>query len=493
MRVSGLPRRGVRRMFSRTKNYLSLISASLEHEKKHPDKQLENEELEFLPAAVEILETPPSQFARITAFIISLVLLVVITLSWFGYIDTEAVAQGKTVPVGQLKLIQSLIMGKIDRIYVLEGEKVVQGQLLVKLDPTESEIDVKQVSAELLEAQVSVARIQILLKSISDPLKTESFPVLSIETMNEFTGVLSGVPGKRQLVSQQRLLEYDYKNFISADAAMEQSEWQKKASITACEAEIQRLEVLAPLYEDNEKDVHALFKKGHVSRLEWLAVREKQVETTQRLLVEKSRLEEGKAALSSVTSDRIRYQQEFRQQRMENLNEYRQKWDNAELTLEKALQWDQRSYLRASVDGIIEQVNIHTIGGVVEPAQVLMSIVPSNAEIEIEAFVENKDIGFVKEGQIVDIKFESYPYTYYGSLDGSIRYVSSNSIEQPNGEHVYPIRVVMNDQKMTIDGDDKAIQVGMSLTAEVKTGKRRLLEYFMSPLLRYQDEGLKER
>lgn len=480
-------------MIDKCRKICRLIKSSLDEEKKRPGRQLENEELEFLPAAVEILETPPSRFARLLATTISLLLVLAIALTWFGYIDTEAVAQGRTVPAGQVKTIQPLAMAKVEEIYVREGQRVTKGQLLIKFDPTDTEVDVKQVSTDLLENLVNYVRIQLLLDTISQLSSVDNIPRINHDRLLKYTSEDVYSADSQLLETQQKLLEHDYRFFVSADQALLHQEQQKEATIKACEAEIKRLEVLAPLYEKNEKNIRDLFNKGHVSNTEWLSIREKQIDTSQRLLVERSRLQEEKAALLSMNSQRLQFQQEYLQTRMTALNEFRQKWNNASLTLEKAREWDQRCYLRASVDGVIEHINIHTIGGVVEPAQILMTLVPDNEPIEVEAFLENKDIGFVKVGQIVDIKFETYPYTYYGSLTGKIRYLSSHSLDQSDGERVYPVRVVLDQQNIKIGSKVHPLQVGMSLTAEIKTGKRRLLEYFMSPLLRYQDETLRER
>lgn len=472
------------------RKYYSLVRAALYEEKKCPVVRRDNQELEFLPVAQEILETPASRFSRLMALLITLVLIVAILISWFGYIDIEVVAAGAAVPAGEVKAVQSLIIGKVESIHVREGDAVAAGQLLIKLDPTESEVDITQVRTDLLETRLNILRLEQLLAFLEQDQK-KILPALSLNLASGFSGEFRPLP--QQIRDQQKLFDYDLRSYLSADEALAQSILQKQAAIRVCKAGIERLKVLAPLYEEHETTIQTLQRKGHVSKVEWLAAREKQVETSQQLLVEQNHLEEASASLMSVISDQDRHRQQFRQQRMESLAELRLKEKNEELTLTKAKKLNEKCYLYAPESGVIEELIMHTIGGVVEPAQVLMTLVPTDKEMEIEAIVENKDRGFIHHGQSVDIKFDSFPYTYYGSMTGRVRQIATNVVITPDQNQVYPIRVTLDTQTIKVPEGIKNVQAGMSVSVEIKTGKRRLLEYFLSPLLRYRDETLVER
>jgi len=146
-----------------------------------------------------------------------------------------------------------------------------------------------------------------------------------------------------------------------------------------------------------------------------------------------------------------------------------------------------------SVDGEVQQLDVHTIGGVVTPAQALMVIVPKNAHLEVDAMLSNKDIGFVNEGQLTEVKIEAFPFTKYGVIDGEIENISYDAIEDERLGLVYKMKVLL--KETTIQVKDKLINLvpGMAVTVEIKTGKRRLIEYFLSPLMQYQDESVRER
>ena len=149
--------------------------------------------------------------------------------------------------------------------------------------------------------------------------------------------------------------------------------------------------------------------------------------------------------------------------------------------------------LTAPIDGVVQQLSVHTIGGVVTPAQQLMVIAPKEGQLEIEAWIENKDIGFVKEGQAAEIKVEAFPFTKYGVIDGKLLHVSHDAVPLDKVGYVYSARVDM--EQTSIDVGDKQIRLspGMNVAVEVRTGQRRVIEYFLSPILRGFKETARER
>jgi hemolysin D len=150
-------------------------------------------------------------------------------------------------------------------------------------------------------------------------------------------------------------------------------------------------------------------------------------------------------------------------------------------------------HLTAPVDGTVQQLAVHTVGGVVTAAQPLMLVVPQDHEIEIEAFVANKDIGFIKPGQAVQVKVETFLYTQYGTLPAKVTHVAHDAIEDKERGLIYPIRVKLKKSTINVEGKMASLRPGMSVTTEIKIGKRRVISYFLSPLLAYQKDSLHER
>ncbi|MCL6271300.1 HlyD family type I secretion periplasmic adaptor subunit [Sansalvadorimonas sp. 2012CJ34-2] len=457
---------------------------------KQPEVDRRGNELEFLPAAVEILETPASPVGRTVALLIVALFAIAVAWAWFGKIDIESVAQGRIIPMGQVKAIQPLEIGKVEEIFVHEGEWVEAGQPLVKLDPTESEVDVQQVAYELRDSQMNTLRLELLLETLDDKsVNSVDYNQQLKQTYPDISDEVSS--GQLQL--QQRLLTRDLQLYRSTMASVNASIEQQQATIKATLAEIERLNTLKPLFDEREQAYKSLMDKGHASSVEWLNAKEQQVSTSQGLIVERNRLQEVKASLVALKSEATRQDKEFRSQRLTQLQSFQTQAHSSKLTLTKAKEREQNRYLLAPVAGTIQQLQVHTVGGVVQPAQPLMVIVPDKAVLEVEAQVLNKDIGFLRSGQKAEIKVESFPYTRYGLISGEVRHLSKDAVEQEGIGRVYPMRVTLNETRILVDDRWEKLQPGMTVTVEVKTGKRRLLEYFLAPFLTYVDESMKER
>ena len=476
-------------MFETLKHYWELWKSSKKFYDKQPQINREKDELEFLPAAIEVLETPVSPLGRATALTIVSLFCFAVLWAYFGKVNVEAMAHGKIIPMSKVKAIQPLQIGKVEAIYVDEGDHVEKGQLLVKLDPTESEVDVNQVRAELKDALLNAHRLEILLKMLDQETPSADFHASFTDQSPEFAKAMS----PKQIELQQWLLNRDLELFASMKGRITASVKQQHAMMGAIDTNIKRLKTMEPLFLEQEKVTKKLRDKGHVSYVDWLAYKEKQVSTTQDLQIQKSKLLEAKAQLTSIKSDGLHQDRQFRAERLNRLKEYRQKIETNELALTKAKEREQNQYLTAPVAGIVQQLQVHTIGGVVQPAQPIMVIVPEYVELEVEAMALNKDIGFIREGMPVEIKVDSYPYTKYGLVMGTVRKVSRDAIEQEGLGLVYPIRVTLGENRILVEDHWNKLQPGMTVEVDVSTGKRRLIEYFLAPFIKYQDESLRER
>jgi len=149
--------------------------------------------------------------------------------------------------------------------------------------------------------------------------------------------------------------------------------------------------------------------------------------------------------------------------------------------------------LTAPIAGYIQQLSVHTIGGVVTAAQTLMVIVPIDNAIEAEVWLENKDVGFVNPGQEATVKIETFPYSRYGTIKGSVQTVSSDAVSDEKKGLIFHSQIALAKNSIQIENKTVNLSPGMAVTVEIKTGKRRLIEYFLSPLIQYTSESLKER
>ena len=187
------------------------------------------------------------------------------------------------------------------------------------------------------------------------------------------------------------------------------------------------------------------------------------------------------------------YRSQFRKQTTETLAEATQKLAAIRQEIVKAQVRTDAQILRAPVDGVIQQLAIHTIGGVVTPAQELMVIVPDEEALEVEALLENKDIGFVEEGQKAEVKIDAFPFTKYGTIDAELVDISNDAVVDDTKGLVFKTQVALARSFIQVDKRKVNLSPGMTVTVEVKTGKRRVIEFFIAPLLRYKQESIRER
>jgi membrane fusion protein, hemolysin D len=432
------------------------------------------DELEFLPAAVEILETPASPAGRLLALAICAFLAIALGWSILGKLDIVAVAQGQLVPSGRTKVIQPLENSVVKAILVEDGQHVKAGEMLVELDPTAPAADRERLARDRMEAEIRTVRLRAMLGG-----------ALS------FTAPDGADPAIVRV--QQDIMRAQLAGHAARLAALDRQTEASKAEAAAIAAEIKKLEGTLPLLKKRVQAHRDLAKMDFAPKLDLLQLEEELVRAKQDLEAAKARLMQSEATIAGTERAQVQAVEEFRGERLGELAEAEQRLAqlNQEIVKMERLQGLQR--LTSPVDGVVQQLAIHTVGGVVTEAQQLMVIVPETSRLEIEATLLNKDIGFVQAGQDVAIKLETFPFTRYGTIDGQVLHVSSDAVQNEKLGLVYIARIAMDRATMQVDGKTVYLTPGMAATVEVKTGKRRVIEYLLSPILRYGDESLEER
>lgn len=449
-------------------------------------------ELDFLPAALEIQERPPSPIGR--AILWSLMAFFVIALVWsiIGRIDIVATAQGKIIPSGRVKVIQPLEIGSVRAIHVAEGQKVSAGDVLIELDPTVNAADRDRLTSEHHTARLNRARLSALVRTLQthhDAVAKQAgagiYPQLDESTLSDIDPAA--------LALQRQLLRTQWTEFAARLAALDADLEKRAAELAGVKAQVTKLQQTLPLITKRADALKGLVGKKLVAENQWLELEQERIEQQQDMESHKQRSLELNAAITEARQQRNSVEAEFTGKVYTELAETERQVAALEQELIKAEQRTGLQTLTAPIDGIVQQLAVHTVGGVVTPAQELLKIVPQEGNLEIEAWVLNKDIGFVSEGQIAEIKVETFPFTKYGTLGAEVINVSNDAVTDEEKGLIYAARVLMKDA--TIQVGDKLVNLtpGMAVTVEVKTGTRRLIEYVLSPLLRYRDEGLRER
>jgi hemolysin D len=436
------------------------------------------EEAEFLPAALALQETPVSPAPRIAMGLILVFAAIAVLWACFGRVDVVATAPGRIIPDGHSKLIQPMEMAKVAAIHVREGQSVAAGQLLVELDATVTEADLRRLQNELIAARLEEARARAFLAALDG----------SDARLAEFEGV-----ARSRLQDEQRLLEGQLAEYharlrrLSAEIHRRQTEAR-----TMTEA-VRKLEQTAPLVRQRAEDYKGLVAQNFISKHGYQERELEAIEQEQDLAASRSKLAEIAAGRIEAERQRDALIAETRRIQLDQQREAAQRVLALQQELAKADQRGRAMRMTAPVAGTVQQLAVHTIGGVVSPGQTLMQIVPRDNELEVEAHLDNRDVGFVHPGQRAAVKVETFPFTRYGTLTGEIVQVSSDAIQDEKRGLVFAARVRLGQRQMQVEARAVNLSPGMAVVVEIKTGTRRVIEYFLSPLLQYGSESLRER
>jgi hemolysin D len=396
----------------------------------------------------------------------------------FGRLDVVATAQGKIVPSDRTKTIQSFETATIQRILVSDGALVKAGDVLVELDPTVTRADKSRLQSDLAMAQLQISRGRAMLVALDKGAASLIRP----ERVNDaqFT--------EAQQLFHGQIQEHRTKiDRVDAEVSRRGAELRSTAEL------VKKLEQTLPIVQQRAKDFKNLVDQNFMSKHGYLDQEKTRMEQEGDLANLKGRLLEIEAGIREAKTQRQELIAQTRRVALDSLSEGQQRLAALEQELLKADSRGKLMSLTAPVDGVVQQLAVHTVGGVVTPAQPLMAIVPNDHALEVEAFIENKDIGFVKAGHDAEVKIETFPYTKYGTIHANVTSVSHDAIADEKRGPIYSTRVKMGRSSMVVDGSEVHLTPGMSVTVEIKTGTRRVIEYFLSPLMVHVNEGLRER
>ncbi|MBI5329948.1 MAG: HlyD family type I secretion periplasmic adaptor subunit [Betaproteobacteria bacterium] len=461
------------------KRYVRVTRLAWGERAAHEGPRLEPHEAEFLPAALALRDSPIHPAPRVLAWV--LLSLIGVTLVWsiFGQIDIVATAQGKFIPDDRSKVVQPMETAVVRAIHVRDGQVVKAGELLIELDATETRAENIRVGEAHLASRLESARAQALLEAI----RLESPPRLSpLESVDSL-----------RLAAEQRLLEGEYGALSARLAQFDAQILRREAELRAVDEMVAKLRETLPIVQARAQDYQRLLNENFVSRHGWLEKEQARIEQERDLAAQREKQTELRTAIQETRRERAALVAETRRATLDRLHEAQKQAATLSQDQVKAANRDRLTRLMAPVSGVVQQLAVHTVGGVVTPAQPLLVIVPEENPLEVEAFVQNKDIGFVRVGQPAEVKVETFPFTKYGALPGVITQISSDAIQDEKMGLVYAARVKPERTSLEVDGKRVRLSPGMAVTAEIKTGQRRAIEFFLTPLLQYQQESLRER
>jgi hemolysin D len=459
----------------------------------------------FLAPALEILETPPSPVRVALIWIICALAMASIAWAYFGRIDIIAVAQGKLQPTGRVKVIEPLETGKVAALHVFNGSRVAAGEVLVEFDRSAAEADAQSARAGLASSRAEAARRGAALEAAQarqfDPAPAISWPDETPPTLR---------------AREQRVFAADLGQVAAALASFAAQRAQKLAERDQLLLTIgTQKNLVATLQERVDMRTLLVAERAGAKAAVIDATETLQYQITQ-LAIQQGQLASGSRALDVFDKDMQKAIEAYRAENAEKLSEAERQAEELEQKLAKAEAAIEHLTLKAPIAGTVQASALTTIGQVVTSGQEVMRIVPEDAGLEIEVYVLNKDIGFVKPGQEAIVKIESFPFTQYGTILARVTRVARDSIPEPEASQnegdparaaasstfagaqrtqnlVFPVTLEPEAATISIDGHPVPLTPGMAATVEIKTGSRRILEFIFSPLVQIAGSAMRER
>jgi len=461
------------------KRYAKIFRHAWSHRKETDAPVLQAHEAQFLPAALALRDTPVHPAPRIALWLIMAFALIAVLWATFGRIDVVATAIGKIIPSDRTKVIQPMETAVVKAIHVRDGQDVTLGQILIELDATTATADSERLRNEALTARLEALRAEALLVALAGGRAPRLQPLDGVDTA--------------RLLAEQSQATGQYQEYQARQLQLQAEITRRRAELQATQDQVVKLEQTVPIARQRAQDYQKLVKENFISQHGYLEREQVRIEQEQDLASSRSKVSEIRAALAEARQEQATLTAETRRQLLDQHNLAAQKAASLEQELVKADQRGRLMHMTAPVAGTVQQLAVHTIGGVVTPAQPLMVIVPKENVLEVEAMLPNKDIGFVNPGQDVEVKVETFPFTKYGTIHGTITQVSSDAIQDEKLGLVYSTRVKLARDTIRVENKTVRLSPGMAVMVEVKTGKRRVIEYFLSPLMQYGNESLRER
>jgi hemolysin D len=427
--------------------------------KEHEGNLFNEHEAAFLPAALSLQEMPVSSSARLTAKVLMALVAVALTWAIFGRIDIIVNAKGKVVPSGRVKAIASLEIASVRALHVQEGQHVNAGDVLVELDTSSSDAERDKATEDRMGAILESERAKALISAI-DRNAAPQLPKL--ETLR--TKFHADIPSDKWQESQQHL-DGVYRDY--------------KARLQRIDSDIARYGAALPLATQRATDYRALLANNDVPRHAWLEKEQERIDL------------EGQ--LADARNQRFALIADVRKTALDSQEEGERIAAASNQDAIKSAARSKLLQLTAPVEGTVQQLTVHTVGGVVPAAQTLMLIVPSENGVELEASLENKDVGFVQEGQSAAVKIEAFEYTKYGTVPAVVRHVSHDAVEDEKKGLLYSVNLIPNNSTIFVEGKAVPLTPGLAVNIDIKTGERRIIEYILSPLMEHQREALHER
>ncbi len=442
----------------------------------HGDER--DKETEFLPAILEVTETPPSPTGRLVMWAILLLVVAALTWSYLGHINEVAVAAGKVIPSGQVKTIQVKNKGIVKEINVEEGQQVQEGDVLVLLDPTTTSADYDSLRKRAAYYKLDIQRLTAELTQ--QPFVPEEDPDLEAHDL-----------AAEMALYQSRTSDYHTQRQSRMDVIE-----QKVARLQATQATYEKYAQVLAIEQEKEARLTELSEQNAISAFQLLEQQSQTIEYAKNAQAELDSINSIRAEIAEAQQNLANVDASYHKDIMTALVEAKKEYYTVTESIKKAEEDSRMAVIYAPISGRVYNLNIHTVGGIVTDAQPLMQIVPEDAKLEFEVYADNKDIGFIKVGQEAEVKFDTYNFQKFGMYKAEVQEISADAVNEPNNpqqDKKFKLILDPTSNDINVYGQPAKIEIGMSVSAEIKIKEKRIIDFFLDPFRRYTSEALRER
>ncbi len=442
----------------------------------HGDER--EKETEFLPAILEVTETPPSPTGRLVMWSILVLIVVALVWSFVGHINEVAVAAGKVIPSGQIKTVQVKNKGIVKEINVEEGQVVQEGDVLVVLDPTTTSADYDSLKKRAAYYKLDIQRLTAELTQ--QPFTPEEDPDLDAH----------------DLAAEMALYQSRTSDYRTQRQSRQEVIDQRIAKMQATQASYEKYAEVLAIAQEKEARLLELREQNAISEFQLLEQQRETIEYAKNAQSELDSLNSIRAEIAEAQQNLANVDASYHKDIMTALVEAKKEYYSVTEAIKKADEDSRMATIYAPISGRVYNLNIHTLGGIVTDAQPLMQIVPEDAKLEFEVYADNKDIGFIKVGQEAEVKVETFNFQKFGMYKAEVQEISADAVNEPNDiarDKKFKLLLDPTSNDINVYGQPAKLEVGMNVSAEIKIKEKRIIDFFLDPFRRYTSEALRER
>lgn len=473
------------------RDILSFLNISKNLTIRRADNSLSPEEISFLPAILEIQEQPPSPLARVVLWLICLIVSTAVLYSCLVSIDIYSSAPGKIIPEGRVKMLQSADTASITAMHMVEGQHVIKGALLAELDPVVNTVEVKSTAEKQSVLRLEIARLNSELNG------------------GDFMSDIKSISPEQ--ISLQEALRSARTADHAAKISEARNNLQSKAmALTIAEDNLKKTELLVRSIREREEKTRP-YVGTIIPRFDYLRIKDELTQNESQIITQQTMVKDATEQQLAASQRLSQINEERRMSILSEVAEKKRSLVSLDADAERYAKLLDQRQLRSPVDGIIQTINFNSVGAVVGAGQTIATIIPTGADLVVEGTVSNTDIGYIKVGQEVRLKIDTFPSQLYGSISGVVTQISDDSedrsvgpqenLEQSQGKSnlqtkaglFYKIKIRPNALKLEKNGKIYPLKVGMTLQADIKTDNRKIMAFFIAPLIRSLESGLKDR